>query len=118
MKNFNEMCLEKRLGKYLFSKELYSKKSQNISKSPPPTIETKSPESKYDKDKFKSIINPFTYDDNLFIPIFNDNNDPFLFESNINLKDNPFLSNIEKNSHFTMKVEAEKKNELLYENNK
>ena len=69
MKNFNEMCLEKRLGKYLFSKELYSKKSQNISKSPPPTIETKSPESKYDKDKFKSIINPFTYDDNLFIPI-------------------------------------------------
>ena len=109
MKNFNEMCLEKRLGKYLFSKELYSKKSQNISKSPPPTIETKSPESKYDKDKFKSIINPFTYDDNLFIPIFNDNNDPFLFESNINLKDNPFLSSIEKNSHFTMKVEAEKK---------
>ena len=109
MKNFNEMCLEKRLGKYLFSKELYSKKSINISKSPPPTIETKSPESKYDKDKFKSIINPFTYDDNLFIPIFNDNNDPFLFESNINLKDNPFLSNIEKNSHFTMKVEAEKK---------
>jgi len=109
MKKFNEMCLEKRLGKYLFSKELYSKKSKTISKSPPVTAETKSPESKYDKDKIKNIINPLAYDDNLFIPIFNDNNDPFLFESNINLKDNPFLSNIEKNSHFTMKVEAEKK---------
>ena len=109
MKKFNEVCLEKRLGKYLFSKELYSKKSKNISKSPPITTEEKSPESKYDKDKVKKIINPLAYDDNLFIPIFNDNNDPFLFESNINLKDNPFLSNIEKNSHFTMKVEAEKK---------
>ena len=109
MKKFNEMCLEKRLGKYLFSKELYSKKSKTISKSPPVTAETKSPESKYEKDKIKNIINPLAYDDNLFIPIFNDNNDPFLFESNINLKDNPFLSNIEKNSHFTMKVEAEKK---------
>lgn len=109
MKKFNEMCLEKRLGKYLFSKKLYSKKSKTISKSPPVTAETKSPESKYDKDKIKNIINPLAYDDNLFIPIFNDNNDPFLFESNINLKDNPFLSNIEKNSHFTMKVEAEKK---------
>ena len=109
MKKFNEVCLEKRLGKYLFSKELYSKKSKNISKSPPITTEEKSPESKYDKDKVKKIINPLAYDDNLFIPIFNDNNDPFLFESNINLKDNPFLSSIEKNSHFTMKVEAEKK---------
>lgn len=109
MKKFNEMCLEKRLGKYLFTKELYSKRSKNMSKSPPPITEAASSESKYDKDKVKSILNPLACDDNLLIPIFNDNNDPFLFESNINLKDNPFLSNIEKNSHFTMKVEAEKK---------
>lgn len=91
----------------------YIPRKVKIYLNPPITTEEKSPESKYDKDKVKKIINPLAYDDNLFIPIFNDNNDPFLFESNINLKDNPFLSNIEKNSHFTMKVEAEKKRTLI-----
>ena len=91
MKKFNEMSIEKKIGKYLFNKEFFDEKRKIKSKSPSSATAPDSPKSNSHKTR-KS----FEYNDNqnLFIPLINDNDDPFLFETKIN--NNPFLSNIKK----------------------
>ena len=106
MKKSNEICFEKKLGKYLFNKDINFKKREGISKSPT-TTDTDSSKSNYNK-KIHKKISPIKFDDNLFMPKVKDSNDPFLFESKINIDENPFLSNIKQNFHFTMKLENEK----------
>ena len=103
MKKFNEVNIEKKIGKYLFNKEFFDEKRKIKSKSPSSATAPDSPKSNSHKTR-KS----FEYNDNqsLFIPLINDNDDPFLFESKIN--NNPFLSNIKKNHNLSMKLRAEK----------
>ena len=80
MKIHSEFCLEKKLGKYIFSKDLKISK-RNKSKSPS--------------------------EKNIFFPLTNDDDKSFLFESKLKIGENPFLSTIKKNPNFTMRYYKE-----------
>ena len=99
MKKYHEICIEKKYGKYLFNNEFNFKKIGNYSKT-----------SLFNDKEFCSQnknTREINDNKNLFASITNDINDPFLNESKININDNPFLSNINKNHNFTMKFTAE-----------
>ena len=97
MKNYHDIAIEKKFGKYIFSKEFNFKKRKNKTKSPLSNTASDSPKS--DKDnhyhKCKKSLD------------FKNNTDPFLFESNLDIDDNPFLSSINKCHHFTMNFPSE-----------
>ena len=99
MKKYHEICIEKKYGKYLFSNEFNFKKIDNNSKSSLFNNKDLSIEDKNSQE--------FNDNKNLFDPILNDINDPFLNDSKIDINDNPFLSNFNKNHNFTMKFTAE-----------
>ena len=122
MEKYHEICIEKKFSKYLFSDELTFKKRKNKSKSPLVNKDKEILKTNLEKysHKFKASLE-FNDNDNqnLFSPIINDINDPFLIESKLNLIDNPFLSNINKNGNFTMKFRAEQSsNSFIKSNNR
>ena len=95
MKIHREICLEKKLGKYLFKKDITISKS-NKSKSPSSTSGEK------ENSNLKKKLDLLEEDDD---------NDLFfdkLLESKLKILENPFLSNIKKNQHITMKYHEEK----------
>ena len=107
MKKFNEISIKKKIGKYLFNKEFFEEKRKIKSKSPSSATAPDSPKSNFEKKTHKTRKSlEYIDNQNLFIPIINDNDDPFLFESKIN--NNPFLSNIKKNHNLSMKLKTEK----------
>ena len=103
MKKSHEICFEKKFSKYLFSKDLDLVK--NKSKSPSVATATDSPESNHEKD-FKKSRKSAEHNDttNIFVPILNDENELFSFESKTTINDD-FLSNIKQNHFFTMKLQ-------------
>ena len=106
MKTYHDIAFEKKFGKFILTKELNLKKRKNKTKSPLSNTASDSPisdkENSYHKYKKSIEFN----NSNIFIQ--NNNNAPFLFESNIDINDNPFLSNISKSHHFSMKLSKEK----------
>ena len=120
MEKYHEICIEKKISKYLFGNELTFKKRKNKSKSPLSNKDSESPKENFEKHTHKYKAS-FGFNDNdnqnIFSPIINDINDPFLIESKINLIDNPFLSNINK-SNFTMKFRAEQSSNSFIKSNK
>lgn len=103
MKKSHEICFEKKFSKYLFSKDLDLVK--NKSKSPSLATSTDSPESNHDKDFNKSRKSAEHNDTtNIFVPILNDENELFSFESKTTINED-FLSNIKQNHFFTMKLQ-------------
>lgn len=103
MKKSHEICFEKKFSKYLFSKDLDLVK--NKSKSPSLATATDSPESNHEKDFNKSIKSAEHNDTtNIFVPILNDENELFSFESKTTINED-FLSNIKQNHFFTMKLQ-------------
>ena len=98
MKFPHEIFLEKKLGKYLFSKDLKISK-RNKSKSPSSNSADDIENLKADKklDLFD------TKDNNIF---FGENH--LLLESKIKITENPFLSSAKKNQNFTNKSLTEK----------
>ena len=97
MKTYHDIAIEKKFGKYIFSKEFSFKKRKNKTKSPLSNTASDSPKSDNDNHYHKSKK---SLD-------FKNNNDPFLFESNLDIDDNPFLSSINKCHHFTMNLPSE-----------
>ena len=93
MKIHREICLEKKLGKYLFKKDITISK-RNKSKSPSSTTEDK------ENSNLKKKLDILDDDDDLFFDK--------LLESKLKIVENPFLSNIKKNQHITMKYHEEK----------
>ena len=120
MEKYHEICIEKKFSKFLFGNELTFKKRKNKSKSPLSNKDSESPKENFEKHTHKYKAS-FGFNDNdnqnIFSPIINDINDPFLIESKINLIDNPFLSNINK-SNFTMKFRAEQSSNSFIKSNK
>ena len=120
MEKYHEICIEKKYSKFLFGNELTFKKRKNKSKSPLSNKDSESPKENFEKHTHKYKAS-FGFNDNdnqnIFSPIINDINDPFLIESKINLIDNPFLSNINK-SNFTMKFRAEQSSNSFIKSNK
>lgn len=105
MKKSHEICFEKKISKYLFSKDLDSMK--NKSKSPSLATATDSPESKHEKDFNKSRKSVEHNDTtNIFVPILNEENELFSFESKTTINED-FLSNIKQNHFFTMKLQKD-----------
>ena len=103
MKKSHEICFEKKFSKYLFSKDLDLVK--NKSKSPSLATATDSPESNHEKDFSKSRKSAEHNDTtNIFVPILNDENELFSFESKTTINED-FLSNIKQNHFFTMKLQ-------------
>ena len=103
MKKSHEICFEKKFSKYLFSKDLNLVK--NKSKSPSLATSTDSPESNHEKDFNKSRKSAEHNDTtNIFVPILNDENELFSFESKTTINED-FLSNIKQNHFFTMKLQ-------------
>lgn len=103
MKKSHEICFEKKFSKYLFSKDLDLVK--NKSKSPSLATATDSPESNHEKDFNKSRKSAEHNDTtNIFVPILNDENELFSFESKTTINED-FLSNIKQNHFFTMKLQ-------------
>ena len=94
MKFHREIYIEKKLSKYIFSKDKKVKK-RNKSKSP----------SSISADDIENIkqdtkINLF---DNKVHNLFTDKND-FLLESKLKIRENPFLSSIKKNPNFSNNI--------------
>ena len=103
MKKSHEICFEKKFSKYLFSKDLDLVK--NKSKSPSLATATDSPEPNHEKDFNKSRKSSEHNDTtNIFVPILNDENELFSFESKTTINED-FLSNIKQNHFFTMKLQ-------------
>ena len=98
MEKKNDFYFEKKMSKYLFTKELKISK-RNKSKSP-------SSKSVEDIDNFQldKKLDLFEGDDN---DLFFDK-EHFLLESKLKIVKNPFLSNIKKNQHLTMKWHKDK----------
>ena len=98
MENHHDFYFEKKMSKYLFAKEFKISK-RNISKSP-------SSKSVEDTDNYQldKKLELFEGDDN---DLFFDK-DHFLLESKLKIVKNPFLSNIKKNQHLTMKLHKDK----------
>ena len=94
MKIHREICLEKKLGKYLFKKDITISK-RNKSKSPLFTPVDK------ENSNLKKKLDLLEDDDN---DLFFDK----LLESKLKVVENPFLSNIKKNQYITMKYHKEK----------
>ena len=92
-----EICLEKKLSKYLFTKDIKITK-RNKSKSPSSISADDIENLKFDKK-----LDLFGDDDH---SLFFDK-DHFLLESKLKILDNPFLSNIKKNHHIAMKWRKE-----------
>ena len=109
-KKYDETFIEKQFNQYILNKELNFNKRKNKSKSPLSIID--SPKDYFEKlSKYKkSLENNNDNDDNqkIFIPIMVDDNDPFLFESKININENPFLSNLNKNLTFESNCKTER----------
>ena len=108
-KKYDETLIETKFNQYILNKELNSNKRNNKSKSPLSIID--SPKDYFAKltYKCKKSLDCNHDDDNqkIFIPIMVDDNDPFLFESKINIKENPFLSNLNKNLNFDTNYKTE-----------
>ena len=103
MKKSHEICFEKKFSKYLFSKDLDLVK--NKSKSPSLATAADSPEPNHEKDFNKSRKSSEHNDaTNIFVPILNDENELFAFESKTTINED-FLSNIKQNHFFTMKLQ-------------
>ena len=98
MEKNHDFYFEKKMSKYLFTKDLKISK-RNMSKSP-------SSKSVEDTDNYQldKKLNLFEGDDN---DLFFDK-DHFLLESKFKIVKNPFLSNIKKNQHLTMKLHNDK----------
>ena len=103
MKFPHEIFLEKKLGKYLFSKDLKISK-RNKSKSPSSNSADDIENLKADKklDLFDTKENNIFFDKN-----------HLLLESKLKISENPFLSSVKKNQNFTNKSLTEKDEDLF-----
>ena len=95
---YHETITEKNISKYLLNTDLNFNQRENKSISPLSKVIIDAPKTYFEKLSYK-YKNSLEYNDNqnLFIPIMIDDNDPFLFESKININENPFLSNLSQN---------------------
>ena len=93
-----------KISKYLLTKELNFIKIKNKSKSPLSKIYEISPISNLEKYNNFNNDSKYKKNQNIFSPFINNDNYPFLIESQINISDNPFLSNIDKKNNFSMKL--------------
>ena len=99
-----KICIEKKFSKYIFKKELSLLKTK--SKSPSLATATDSPKSSNHKTskKYRKSSELNGTSTKIFVPIINDENDPFSFDNKTNIKENPFLSNIKQKHLFAMNI--------------
>jgi hypothetical protein len=98
MEKHHEFYFEKKMSKYLFTKDLNISK-RNMSKSPSSKSVEDADNFQLDKklDLFEGVGNDLFFD-----------KEHFLLESKLKIVKNPFLSNIKKNQHLTMKWHKDK----------
>ena len=125
MKKYHKICIEKKITKYIFSKEMNILK--NRSKSPSLATSTDSPKS-YDNRRPKKSrkYSAIDHSHKIIIPILNDEHEPFFLHSkrNNSINESHILStfsNIKKKHFLTMRTKSNSlvkiKSKITIENN-